>query len=96
MSPALPGAPRLVVNRQALCKRLQQNCSPGEECNTRVIWMIRIRHHKVKEVRMQRDGYRVILRQSVRGSVRAVRAVRNTRVFQTEIRVVADGLSFAT
>jgi hypothetical protein len=36
------------------------------------------------------DGKRVILRQRVRGSVRAVRAVRNTRVFQTETRVVAD------
>ena len=33
---------------------------------------------------------RVILRQRLRGSVRAVRAVRNTRVFQTETRVVAD------
>ena len=32
----------------------------------------------------------MILRQRVRGSVRAVRAVRNTRVFQTETRVVAD------
>jgi hypothetical protein len=35
------------------------------------------------------DGKRVILRQRVRGSVRAVRAARNTRVFQTETRVVA-------
>jgi hypothetical protein len=33
---------------------------------------------------------RVIFRQRVRGSVRAVRAVRNTWVFQTETRVVAD------
>jgi hypothetical protein len=37
------------------------------------------------------DGQRVILRQRVRGSVRAVTAVQNTRVFQTETRVVADG-----
>jgi hypothetical protein len=36
------------------------------------------------------DGKRVILRQRVRGSVRAVRAVQNTRVFQTETRFVAD------
>jgi len=36
---------------------------------------------------------RTRFRQSVRGSVRAVRAVRNTRVFQTEIRVVADDVS---
>jgi hypothetical protein len=35
-------------------------------------------------------GSRLILRQRVRGSGRAVRAVRNTRVFQTETRVVAD------
>jgi hypothetical protein len=36
------------------------------------------------------DGWRLILRQRVRGSARAVRALRNTRVFQTETRVVAD------
>jgi len=36
------------------------------------------------------DGSRLILCQRVRGSVRAVRAVRNTRVFQTETGVVAD------
>jgi len=39
---------------------------------------------------MQRDPSRLILCQRVRGSVRAVRAVRNTRVFQTETGVVAD------
>jgi hypothetical protein len=36
------------------------------------------------------DGSRLILCQRVRGSTRAVRAVRNTRVFLTETRVVAD------
>jgi hypothetical protein len=36
------------------------------------------------------DGQRVLLRQRVRGSVRAVRAVRNTRVFRMESGVVAD------
>jgi len=36
------------------------------------------------------DGSRLILRQSVRGSVRAVRAIRNTQVFQTETCVVTD------
>ena len=36
------------------------------------------------------DRQCIILRQRVRGSVRAIRAVRNTRVFQTETRVVAD------
>jgi len=36
------------------------------------------------------NGKHVILRQRVRGSVRAVRAVQNTRVFLMETRVVAD------
>jgi len=36
------------------------------------------------------DGSHLILRQRVGGSARAVRAVRNTRVFQTETTVVAD------
>ena len=40
---------------------------------------------------MQRDLSRLILRQRVRGSVRAVRAVRNTWVFLTETRFVANG-----
>jgi hypothetical protein len=39
------------------------------------------------------DRSRLILRQRVRGSARAVRAVRNTRVFQTETSVVADVVS---
>ena len=55
MSPALPGAPSPVVDHQALCKRLQHNCSPCEECNTRVVLMMRISHRKVNEVRTQRD-----------------------------------------
>ena len=85
----------MIYHRQALCQRLQHNCSPCEECNTRVLLMVRKRHHKVMEyvcnaTRRLGDGQRVILRQRVRGSVRAVRAVRNTRVFLTEIRVVAD------
>jgi hypothetical protein len=41
-------------------------------------------------IRCLGDRQRVILCQRVRGSVRAVLAVRNTRVFQTETRVVAD------
>jgi len=45
---------------------------------------------KIKVVdAMQRDLSHVILRQRVGGSVRAVRAVRITRVFLTETRVVA-------
>jgi len=39
---------------------------------------------------MQRDPSRLIIRQRVRGSTRAVRAGQNTWVFQTETRVVAD------
>jgi len=36
------------------------------------------------------DGKRVILSQSIEGSVRAIRAVRNIRVFLMETSVVAD------
>ena len=36
------------------------------------------------------DRWHLIPRQRVRGSARAVRAVRNTRVFQKDNRVVAD------
>jgi len=42
------------------------------------------------ETRLLGDGKRVILRQRVKGSVQAIRAVRNTRLVQTETRVVAD------
>jgi hypothetical protein len=115
-------------HRQALCKWLLHNCNPCEECNIRVVPMVRIRHHipdakqrkpdagaasviynatrcknkrhgiiaAAREVcnatRRLGDGSRLILRQRVRGSARAVRAIRNTRVFQTETRVVADVL----
>ena len=41
---------------------------------------------------MQHDGKRVILRHRVRGSVSAVRTIRNTRVFETETRVVGNGI----
>ena len=41
------------------------------------------------------DGKRVILCERVRGSVRAVRAVRNTALFQRETGVVADEWIFA-
>jgi hypothetical protein len=32
-------------HRQALCKQLVHNCNPYEECNIRVVLMVRIRHH---------------------------------------------------
>jgi len=87
---------------QALCKPLQHNCSPWEECDTPVTLMVRIHHH-IPGIMLRRkvcdvtgplnDEYCVILRQRVQGSiraVRAVRAVRNTRMFQTDTRVFAD------
>jgi hypothetical protein len=39
------------------------------------------------------DGSRLILRQRVLGSVTASRAVRNTHVFMTETRFVADDIN---
>ena len=32
-------------HHQALCQQLQHNYSPCEECNTRVVLMVRIPHH---------------------------------------------------
>ena len=80
-STVIRGAPR----RSQVCRRRSQTLpglSPGLPgallCNA---------------TRRLGDGQRAILRQRVRGSIRAVRAVRNTLVFQTETRVVADVLS---
>ena len=42
------------------------------------------------------EGSGLFLHQRVRGSVRAVRAVRNTRVFLTETKFVADGTKLHT
>jgi len=116
-------------HRQALCKQLLQNWNPCEECDIRVVLMLRIRHHIPDALHRKPDagaasviynatcrknkrhgiiaiarevcnvtcrlgdGWRLICCQRVQGSVRAVRAVQNTRVFQTETRVVADELS---
>ena len=87
------------IHRQTLCKLLQHNCSPCEECNTCVVLMVPI-DHRILGANYRRnisnvtrhlgDGKHVILRQIVRGSVRAVRAVRNTQVFMTESRVITD------
>jgi hypothetical protein len=52
--------------------------------------MIAAAREVCKATRRLGDGSRLILRQRVRGSPRAVRAVRNTQVFQTETAVVAD------
>jgi len=91
----------MIQHCQALCQRLEYNCSPCEECNTCVLLMVRKRHHTAMEyvcnmTRRLGDAQRVILRQRVRGSVRAVRAVRNTLVFLTEIRVLAEDLGWCT
>jgi len=81
------------THRQALCKWLQHNCSPGEEYNTRVVLMVRIRQHilgaeSTRQVcnvtRRLVDLKRVILCQRVRGSV------RNPRVFLMDTMVLAD------
>jgi len=84
---------------QVLCKRLQHNCSPCDEFNTRVMLMVHI-HHRIPDGKWSRqvcnatvwlgDRKCVFFRQRVRGSVWAVRAVQNTHVFLTETRVVAD------
>jgi len=87
------------THRQALCKLLKHNFSPCEECNKHVILMVRTSHHmsSAKYMRYvcnatlrQGDKERVILRQRVRGSVRAVRGVRNIPVFLTETTAAAD------
>jgi hypothetical protein len=114
-------------HRQALCKQLPHNCNPSEECNIRVVLMVRIRHHipdadyskpddgaaSVIFIATRRkntrhgiiaaarevcnatcrlgDGSHLILCQRLLGSARAVRAIPNTRVFQTETRVISDG-----
>jgi hypothetical protein len=109
-------------HRQALCKWLLHNGSPCEECNIRVVLMVRLRHH-IPDAKYRKpdtraasviyiatclnnkrhtarevcnathrlgEGSRPIIRRRVRGSASGVRAVRNTQVFQTETRVVAD------
>jgi len=82
-------------HRQALCDRLQHNCSPCNECDTHVVLMVCIPGAKrwrsvCNATHRLCDGKRVTLCQTVRGSFRAVSAVSNTCVFQTETRVVAD------
>jgi len=90
-------------HRQAVSKRLQYNCSPCTVCNTHVIMMVCI-HQGILDAKYRRwvwngtrrlgDRMGVIQSQKVRGSIKAVRAVRNTRVFLTETRVLGDALSY--
>jgi len=70
-------------------KRLQHNCSHCEECNTRVILMVRIRHQKVKEVGVQRNpspGRRVACNSPSEGS-----RFRQSRQSRPEHPGVSDG-----
>jgi len=55
--------------------------------------MKKYRRYVCNATRYLGEVYREILHQRVRGSVRAIRAVRNTRVFLTETSVVADGFN---
>jgi len=48
-------AAEMHAHRQALCNQLQHNYSPCEQCNTLIVLMMLIPHHRVKEVCMQRD-----------------------------------------
>jgi len=120
MSPALPGAPRLVVGAPRLVvggPRLvagapsysegRQECPPSVwyslEIDTSKFtlhilsdtpgglqWLEYILLMLCNATCPLGDGQRLILHHRVRHSVRAVRAVQNTRVFLTETRVVAD------
>jgi len=82
---------------EALCKRLQHNCSPSNKCNTGVILIVWIRHH-IPGPKIWRlvwnvtshpaDGEHGVLREYIPDCVRDVRAVRNAQVFLMETRVV--------
>jgi len=84
---------------QGSCNWWQYNGTPCEECNTCVVLMERICHRISGAKQMwwvcqatSRLGYgeHVFVRHRVRGSVRAVRSVRNSQVFLTECRAVAE------
>ena len=79
----------MIQHRQVLCKPLQHKCSPCEECNTRDLLMLRKRHHKVNEVRMQCDpspGRRVAFNSLSKG-----RRFRQSRQSRLELPGVSDG-----
>jgi len=70
-------------------KRLQHNCSHCEECNTRVVLMVRIRHQKVKEVGVECDpspGRRVACNSPSEGT-----RFRQSRQSRPEHPGVSDG-----
>jgi hypothetical protein len=87
----------------ALCKWLQHNCSPGGECNTRVVLMVCIcrcilvpksRWYVCNPTCPLGDRKHGISRQRVWGFVRAGRAVLNSWMFLTENRDLADGSAY--
>jgi len=108
MSPALPGAPRLVVGAPSYTEG-RQECRPrvwsspeidASKFTLHILsdtsggfqWLKYILLMLCNATHRLGDGKRVILRQRVRGSVRAIRAIRNTPVYLTETWVVADKL----
>ena len=99
MSPALRGlSPALPVTVKARRNALLGSDTPeiyASKFTLHILsdqWLKYILLKLCNATRHLGDGLRVILRQRVRGSVRAVRAVGNTQVFLTETRVVADAV----
>jgi len=109
LSPPLPGAPRLVVGAPSYSEGRQECppivwYSPEIDASKFTLhilsdtpggfqWLKYILLMLCNATRRLCDGKRLFLHQRVRGSITAVRAVRNTRVFLTETRVVADLLA---
>jgi len=108
MSPAVPGAPRLVVGAPSYSDG-RQECPPrvwySPEIDTSKFtlhilsdtpggfqWLKYIVLMLCKAARRLGNGKGVIHRQRVWGSVGAVRAVRNTRMILTETRAAANKL----
>jgi len=104
--PAFPGAPRCVVGAPTYSEGRQQCpprvwYSPEIDASKFTLhilsdppggfqWLKYISLMLCNMTRHLGDGWREILCQRVRGSVRVVRAIRNTRVILMETRVVAD------
>ena len=88
-----------LLHRKVLCEWLRHNGSPCDECNTHVVLMLRIRHsilgatykrYVCNATRCFGEGKHLILRQRVRGSITAVRVIRNAWTFLMETGLVAD------
>jgi len=106
MSPALPGAPRLVIGAPSCSESRQERpprvwYSPEIDACKFTLHILSVTaggFHWLKYIflmlcnaaRRLGDRKRSFLRQRVQGSMGAIRAVRNTWVFLTETGVVAD------